>query len=59
MEQLLTIDAVAGLLSTSRRHVVKLQQEHKLPSVRVGGLVRFRPQDVENYINGTAAGGVK
>ena len=55
MEKLLDIDAVADLLSTSHRHIVKLQQERKIPCVKVGGLVRFRPADVENYLNGTAA----
>jgi excisionase family DNA binding protein len=53
MEKLLDIDAVADLLSCSPRHVRELQATRRLPSVRAGRLVRFRPADIEKYIDGT------
>lgn len=48
--QLLDIDAVAELLSTSVRHIRRLVQERRIPVVRVGRLVRFDPVDIDAWL---------
>lgn len=51
-EPLLTTDQVADLLQISRRSVERLEESGKLPSVRLGRLVRYRREDVESLIAG-------
>lgn len=49
---LLTPDEVAKRLGLSRSGVYKLAQRKVLPGVKVGSRLRFRPEDVEAYLNG-------
>ncbi len=49
-EGLLTIREACGLLKVSRSTFWKLRNEHNLPVVRVGGLPRIRPSDLERWI---------
>ena len=49
--RLLDIDAVAEQLSTSVRHLRRLVQEHRIPVVRVGRLIRFDPVDLDAWLD--------
>jgi excisionase family DNA binding protein len=52
-EILLTKKEVATRLNISERHVQNLMKREGFPKpVRLGRLIRFRPQDVERFING-------
>ena len=46
MEQLLTREQVAGLLSVSQRTVRRL----RIPTIRLGRLVRYRATDVARFV---------
>lgn len=47
---LLDAKQVAALLGVSVRTVQQLAASRQLPSVPVGRLVRFRPEDVEAFV---------
>lgn len=47
---LLTVNDVARLLSVSRDTVYKLVNAGDLRAVRVSERLRFRPEDVEHYL---------
>ena len=47
---LLTIPDVAGLLKISIPTVRRLQQQRKLPFIKVGGSVRFTKSDIASYL---------
>jgi excisionase family DNA binding protein len=51
-EQLLTIDEVAEVLRVSVRTMRRLVACRSLPFIRVGRLVRFRPEDVRRFLEG-------
>jgi hypothetical protein len=55
---LLTVDDVAGLLQVSpdwvRDHATRKQP--RLPVIRVGKLLRFRPHEIELWIQGHSQG---
>ncbi len=44
------IEAVAGWLSTSTRHIRRLVAEKRIPFVKVGHFVRFDPDDIVRWI---------
>ena len=48
---LLTEAQVAELLGTSTRQVKNLCDHRRLPFVKVGHLVRFRPTDIDAWID--------
>lgn len=48
---LLTPDEVAGLLRVSRKTVIVMARENRLPCVRVGRLVRFDSEHIWRWIN--------
>jgi len=48
--RLLTIREVAGLLHVSRSHAYSLMRHSNIPIVRIGSLVRVRPEDLELFI---------
>ncbi len=52
--QLLTAEEVAHFLQISRSLVFRLVQRGDLPALRVGHLLRFRMQDVQQYIRNRA-----
>jgi hypothetical protein len=67
MEDLLNIKQVGNILGLAPRHVIELVRRSELPAYRTyGGRVdretvsettfglRFRPSDVEEYLNSTA-----
>jgi excisionase family DNA binding protein len=47
---LLTRDDVALLLSTSDRHVRRLIEDGRLPSVRLGGKVRIHTRQLDEFV---------
>lgn len=50
-EKLLSVKAVAQILSVSKRSVHRANSSGKIPkSVRVGGAVRWRESDIEEWI---------
>jgi excisionase family DNA binding protein len=50
---LLDVRAVAELLNCSARHVYRLADAGRMPRpVRLGGLVRWRRQDLEEWVAG-------
>ena len=46
----LNYSGAAEYLNTSVRHVRALKAAHKIPSVKVGALVRFMPDDLDAFI---------
>ena len=54
MDALMTPDEVSGILRVSKRQVYDLANEGALKSVRVGRAVRFRPADVQAFVDGSA-----
>ena len=49
--RLLRIEDVAERLNVSRSMAWKLTNDRVLPSIRIGRCVRFRPEDIDRYIN--------
>ncbi len=50
MTQLLTTEEVAGRLGLQVSTIRKLAYQRKLPFVKLGRAVRFREQDIEEFI---------
>lgn len=48
-ERRLSVAQLADLWGCSRQHVYNLVARREIDALRVGNLVRFRPQDVEAY----------
>ncbi len=46
----LNIDRAAAYLDTSVRHMRRLAAERRLPYVKVGGKVRFLPEDLDAFL---------
>ena len=49
---LLDIPTVARVLGTSVRHVRRLVLEKRIPYMKIGGLIRFDPSDIREWIDG-------
>jgi excisionase family DNA binding protein len=49
---LLDIPTVARVLGTSVRHVRRLVLERRIPYMKIGGLIRFEPSDIREWIDG-------
>lgn len=48
---LLDVAGAAERLGTTERHVRRLVSERRIPFVKVGDKVRFRPEDLERWID--------
>ena len=48
-ERLWTVAQVAEYLAVTERTVRAWQIEHRLPFLKIGGVVRFRPADVVSW----------
>ena len=57
MEPLMTAETVAEKLSVSLSMVYKLRRSGALPSVQVGALYRFHPDDVRSFMRGDRPAG--
>ena len=49
-KQLLKSDEVANILHVSRSYAYLLMKRGDIPTVHVGGAVRVRPEDLDQYI---------
>jgi len=49
-DYLMTTDEVAKALRISKQSLSKMAQDGRLPSIRVGKLLRFRQCDVKQYV---------
>ena len=52
---LLTKDQVAELLQVSRRTVERMEETGELEPVRIGRMVRYRPEDIDAFIGRKSA----
>lgn len=50
--QLLTADELAGRWQVPASHVYRLARDGRIPVVRLGRYVRFRPEAVEQFESG-------
>lgn len=50
-DNLMTTDDLAEYLAISRHSVYRLIKSGVIPTVRVGHRIRFRPVDVEEFLN--------
>lgn len=50
MQPLLSVNEAAQFLGVSRRQVYRLLELCDLPAVRVGERIRFRPADLDAYL---------
>jgi excisionase family DNA binding protein len=57
-QNMLTSDEVAEWLGCSKSMVSKLKATRQIPSVKIGRLVRFRPADIDDYVQSRRAGAV-
>jgi excisionase family DNA binding protein len=48
--KLLSPDEVSGLLGVERVTVIRLARAGKIPSIKVGKAVRFRPSTIERWL---------
>ena len=58
-ERLLRASEVARMLNVSRSMIYRLIEQGELPTVRVGHALRFRSEDVHEYIRKRARGTAK
>lgn len=49
-DQLLTVDGLAEYLNISRRTMYRLLKAESLPAYRVGKQLRFRREDVDDWL---------
>lgn len=57
MDELWDVRRVARLLGLSERTVYQMVRDGRLPSLRVGGRWRFRPQEIERWLDDSAVAG--
>ena len=53
-EALWGVKTASRFLHTSRSWTYKAVERGELPAVRVGSMLRFRPQDLRSYVNARA-----
>ncbi|CAN5750817.1 hypothetical protein BH10ACI4_BH10ACI4_16990 [soil metagenome] len=51
-----TAEELADLLSLSRKHIYKLAKQQRMPSIRMGGAIRFDPEAVANWLENRCVG---
>jgi excisionase family DNA binding protein len=49
-QELIDVERASELLGCTPRMVRKLASEHTIPVVKVGSLTRFRPVDIDAYV---------
>jgi excisionase family DNA binding protein len=49
-KNLLTAEEVAGYLHLSRKHIFRMAKVGRIPSVRIGGSVRFDPRKTGEWL---------
>lgn len=53
LPELLDIDQLARRLGTSHRHIRRLIAEQRIPYLKVGRLVRFDPEEINEWLDST------
>jgi len=48
--KLLSVENVAGILAVNRRFVYRLVAQGRIPVVRVGRYIRFRPEAIDRWM---------
>ena len=43
-------EELAGILSLSEKHIYKLAKQGRIPSIRIGGAVRFDPATTASWL---------
>lgn len=51
MEKLLNITELCDLIGAKRQTVYRWVHEAFIPTLKVGGLVRFRPSEIEKWLD--------
>lgn len=51
MSELLTADEVAAALKVTKKTIYQLKYERKIPYIQVGGILRFRKEDIDKWLN--------
>ena len=51
LPQLIGIPELAALLGTSIRHIRRLTNEHRIPYLKVGRLIRFDPIEITRWLD--------
>lgn len=54
---LLSVSQVAELLGMSESWVRKRTEKNEIKHVRLGGAIRYRAEDIENYVASNVSGG--
>ena len=49
---LLTPDEVAGMLRITRKTVITMARDERIPCIRIGRFVRFDPDAIRRWIDG-------
>ena len=49
-------DELAELLGLSRKHILKMAKEQRMPSYRIGGAVRFDPSATADWLDSRSIG---
>jgi excisionase family DNA binding protein len=52
----LDIAQLAGWINITERHIRRLVAERRVPHHKIGGLVRFRPTEIEQWLDGNGRG---
>lgn len=47
-----TAEELADLLALSRKHIYKLAKAKRMPSLRIGGAIRFDPHVTASWLEG-------
>lgn len=47
---LMTVEDVAKLLKVEKQLVYKLKRDRKIPFIKIGGVIRFRRVDIDEWI---------
>ena len=56
LSPLLTVAKAAELLAVSRPTIYRLVRDHGLPVVRITADIRFRPEDIEAWLESRKVG---
>jgi excisionase family DNA binding protein len=56
LESLMTVNEVCVKLGVRKRYIYKLTQEGRIPYIKVGKYLRFRPSDIEEWLSANSAG---
>jgi len=58
MENWMTIEEVAGYLRVSRDWVYKMAQKEEIPAYKIGGLWRFKREEIDKWTESKKRGGI-